>query len=49
MLTLAEFEKVLAFEVLGPYHNEVHSALGRTPAAAWAQRRQLLSQLLLTA
>lgn len=37
VLTLAEFEKVLALEVLGPYHNEVHSALGRTPAAAWAE------------
>ena len=31
------FKKVLALEVLGPYHNEVHSALGRTPAAAWTE------------
>lgn len=37
VLTLAEIERVLALEVLGPYHNEVHSALGRTPAAAWAE------------
>lgn len=36
VLTLAEFERVLALEVLGPYHNDVHSALGKTPAAAWA-------------
>ena len=25
------------WEVLGPYHNEVHAALGRTPAAAWGE------------
>lgn len=37
VLTLAEFERVLALEVLGPYHNDVHSALGKTPAAAWAE------------
>lgn len=36
VLTLGEFERILALEVLGPYHNEVHSTLGRTPAAAWA-------------
>jgi putative transposase len=36
ILTLREFERVLALEILGPYHNEVHSALGTTPAAAWA-------------
>jgi len=24
-------------EVLGPYHNEVHAAFGRTPAAAWRE------------
>ena len=37
VLTLGEFERILALEVLGPYHNEVHSTLGRTPAAAWAE------------
>jgi len=37
VLSLAEFERVLALEVLGPYHNDVHSALGKTPAAAWAE------------
>jgi putative transposase len=36
ILTLREFERILALEILGPYHNEVHSALGITPAAAWA-------------
>jgi putative transposase len=36
MLTLREFERILALEILGPYHNEVHAALGTTPAAAWA-------------
>jgi len=36
ILTLREFERILALEILGPYHNEVHSALGTTPAAAWA-------------
>ena len=35
VLTLREFERIFALEVLGPYHNEVHSALGTTPAAAW--------------
>ena len=35
VLTLAEFERFLALEVLGPYHHEVHSALGKAPAAAW--------------
>ncbi len=37
VLTFREFERILALEVLGPYHNEIHSALGRTPAAAWAE------------
>ena len=36
VLAFREFERVLALEVLGPYHNEVHAGLGRTPAAAWA-------------
>ncbi|HEV7582302.1 MAG TPA: Mu transposase C-terminal domain-containing protein [Mycobacterium sp.] len=37
VLTFREFESVLALEVLGPYHNEIHTALGRTPAAAWRE------------
>ncbi|MBV1800328.1 Mu transposase C-terminal domain-containing protein [Siccirubricoccus sp. G192] len=37
VLTLREFEHILALEVLGPYHNEVHSALGRTPMSAWLE------------
>jgi len=36
ILTLREFERILALEVLGPYHHDIHSALGKTPAAAWA-------------
>jgi putative transposase len=36
ILTLREFEHILALEILGPYHNEVHSALATTPAAAWS-------------
>lgn len=36
VLTFREFERILALEVLGPYHNEVHQTLGRPPAAAWA-------------
>ncbi len=37
VLTFQQFERILVLEVLGPYHNEVHSALGRAPSAAWAQ------------
>jgi putative transposase len=36
VLTFREFERILALEVLGPYHNEVHATLGRPPVAAWA-------------
>jgi putative transposase len=36
VLTLRAFERILALEILGPYHNEVHAALGTTPSAAWA-------------
>lgn len=36
-LTFREFERHLALEVLGPYHNDVHSALGRTPLSAWRE------------
>ena len=36
VLSFREFEHILSLEVLGPYHNEIHSALGRTPVAAWA-------------
>lgn len=36
ILSFREFERILALEVLGPYHNEIHSGLGRTPATAWA-------------
>jgi hypothetical protein len=36
VLTLREFDRILVAEVLGPYHNEQHTALGMTPAAKWA-------------
>ena len=45
VLTLAEFERILVLEILGPYHNEVHSALSTTPAAAWADSVASLGQL----
>lgn len=38
VLTLGEFETVFALELLGPYHLEVHSALGIPPLAAWTER-----------
>jgi putative transposase len=37
VLTFREFERILALEVLGPYHNEVHATLGRPPVAAWTE------------
>ncbi len=36
VLSLDEFERILILEVLGPYHNEVHTALGQAPLAAWS-------------
>ncbi len=36
VLSFRAFERILALEVLGPYHNEVHQGLGQSPAAAWA-------------
>jgi putative transposase len=36
VLTFREFERILTLEVLGPYHNEIHVGLERTPVAAWA-------------
>ncbi len=36
VLTFREFERILTLEVLGSYHNEIHAALARTPASAWA-------------
>ncbi|MBO1360252.1 transposase [Acetobacter sacchari] len=40
VLTLAEFEKVFALEVLGPYHNAVHRGLGQSPQSAWDAAHQ---------
>jgi len=36
-LTLKELDAWLAYEILGKYHNRVHSALKRPPAAVWAE------------
>ncbi len=36
VLTLSEFERMLALDIIGPYHSDLHSGLGKTPAAAWA-------------
>jgi putative transposase len=38
VLTLSELQRIFALEVLGRYHNEVHSTLGIPPLAAWAER-----------
>jgi putative transposase len=37
VLTLDEFDRIFALGVLGPYHNDLHSELGKTPAAAWTE------------
>lgn len=34
-LSFREFERILALEVLGPYHNEIHRGLGQPPIAKW--------------
>ena len=36
-LTLGELDVWLAHEILGKYHNRVHSALKRPPAAVWSE------------
>lgn len=38
ILTLRELELAFALDVLGPYHMELHSALGIPPIAAWSER-----------
>jgi putative transposase len=35
VLTFREFERIFSLEVLGPYHNDTHTALARSPVAAW--------------
>lgn len=34
-LSFREFERILALEVLGPYHNDVHRGLGQSPITRW--------------
>jgi putative transposase len=36
-LTLAELERWLALQIAGVYHLSIHSALGKTPLAAWQE------------
>jgi hypothetical protein len=36
-LTLAELERWLALQIAGVYHFSIHSALGKTPLAAWQE------------
>lgn len=43
-LTLRELEVAFSLDVLGPYHMEVHSALGIPPLAAWSERLGLRPQ-----
>jgi putative transposase len=38
LLTLPELERWLALQIAGVYHLSVHSALGKTPMAAWQAR-----------
>lgn len=35
-LTLAELERWLAIQIVGPYHAGLHSGIGMPPSAAWA-------------
>jgi putative transposase len=37
-LTINELEMAFGLDVLGPYHMEVHSALGIPPLSAWSER-----------
>jgi putative transposase len=37
-LTIDELEQWMAHQILGRYHNSVHSALGVTPLEAWLQK-----------
>jgi putative transposase len=36
-LTLRQLERWIALEIVGKYHNEVHSSLGRPPLAVWLE------------
>lgn len=36
-MTLRELERWLAFEILGKYHQRIHSALKRPPLAVWSE------------
>jgi putative transposase len=36
-LTLRQLERWIALEIVGKYHNKIHSALGRPPLAFWTE------------
>lgn len=36
-LSLEELERIIALEILGPYHHERHGGLGEPPIAAWSR------------
>lgn len=40
-LSFREFERILALEVLGPYHNDVHRGLGQSPIARWTSATEI--------
>lgn len=42
-LTLRELERWIALEIVGKYHNEVHSTLGRPPLAVWSEYANAIS------
>ena len=36
-LTLRELERYIALEIVGSYHQSIHSGLGRPPIAVWKE------------
>lgn len=42
-LTLRELERWIALEIVGKYHNKVHSAIGRPPLAMWSEYANTIS------
>jgi len=37
-LTLRELERFIALDIVGAYHQSIHSSLGRPPIAVWRER-----------
>ncbi|WP_245485980.1 MULTISPECIES: hypothetical protein [unclassified Mesorhizobium] len=38
-LTLRELERYIALDIVGSYHQSIHSSLGRPPIAVWRSTR----------